>query len=81
MHENVVHLHLIHFCDEQQQVTVRESELVVTSRECHKGVKSLLLNLQSQSEGKWEANIFETLKIDLACIVRSTPYMLFQPSS
>ena len=51
MHENVVHLHLIHFCDEQTQVAVRESALIVTSRECHKGVNSPLLNLQSQSEG------------------------------
>ena len=35
MHVNVVHLHLIHFCDEQPQVAVRESELIVTSLECH----------------------------------------------
>ena len=51
MHENVVHLHLIHFCDEQPQVAVRESALIVTSRECHKDVSIPLLNLQSQSEG------------------------------
>ena len=52
MHKNVVHLHLIHFCDEQAQVAVRESALIVTSLECHKGVNSPLLNLQLQSEGQ-----------------------------
>ena len=48
---NVVHLHLIHFCDEQPQVVVRESTLIVTSLECHKGIISPLLYLQPQSEG------------------------------
>ena len=52
MHENVVHLHLIHFCDEQPQVAVRESALIVTSLECHKGTNSPLLNLEPQSEGE-----------------------------
>ena len=52
MHVNVVHLHLIHYCDEQPQVAVRESALIVTSLECHKGVNSPLLNLQPQSEGQ-----------------------------
>ena len=45
MHENVVHLHLIHFCDEQPQVAVRDRVLIVTSLECHQDVNSLLLNL------------------------------------
>ena len=52
MHKNVVYLHLIRFCDEQPQVAVRESALIVTSLECHKGIKSPLQNLQPQSEGK-----------------------------
>ena len=50
MHENLVHLHLIHFSDEQPQVVVREPALIVTSLECHKGVNSPLKNLQPQSE-------------------------------
>ena len=52
MHENVVRLHLIYFCDEQAQVAVRESAVIVTSLECHKGVNSPLINLQPQSEGQ-----------------------------
>ena len=52
MYENVVHSYLIHFCDEQPQVAVRESALTVSSLECHKGVNSQLLNLQPQSEGE-----------------------------
>ena len=52
MNENVVHLHLIRFCDEQTQVAVRESAVMVTLLECHKGVNSPLLNLQPQSEGQ-----------------------------
>ena len=52
MYENVVHLHLIHFCDEQPQVAAREPALIVTSLECHKGVNSPLLNLQPQLEGE-----------------------------
>ena len=50
MHENVVHLHVIHFCDEQPQIAVRESALIVTSLECRKGVNSPLLYLQPKSE-------------------------------
>ena len=46
MHENIVHMHLIHFCDEQPQVAVKESALIVTSLECHNNI-----NLQPQSEG------------------------------
>ena len=37
---------LIHFCDEQPQVAVKESALIVTSLECHNNI-----NLQPQSEG------------------------------
>ena len=50
MHENLVHLHLMHFSDEQPQVAVREPALIVTSLKCHKGVNSPLKNLQPQSE-------------------------------
>ena len=59
MHGNVVHLHLIHFCDEQPQVAVRESTLIVTSLECHKDVNILLLNFQPQQEGE-RRQIFPT---------------------
>ena len=52
MHVNAVHLYLIHYCDGQPQVAVRESALIVTSLECHKGVNSPLLNLQPQSKGQ-----------------------------
>ena len=45
MHENLVHLHLIPFCDEQPKVAVRDHVLIVTSLECHQDVNSLLLNL------------------------------------
>ena len=48
MYENVVHLHLIHFCDEHPTVAVRESALIATSLECHKDVNSPLLNLKPQ---------------------------------
>ena len=52
MHKNVVHLHLLHFCDEQPQVAVRESALILTSLECQKGVNSPVLHLQPQSKGE-----------------------------
>ena len=42
MHEN----------DEQSQVAGRESALIVTSLECHKGVNSPLHKSPAQSEGE-----------------------------
>ena len=63
MHENVVQLHLIHFCDEQPQVAVRESALITISLECHKGVKSPLPNLQPQSEGEGRQTLLTHLKL------------------
>ena len=50
MHGNVVHLHLIHICDEQAQVAVRESASIATSLECHKVINSSLLYLRPQSK-------------------------------
>ena len=52
MHDNVAHLHLMHFRDVQLQVTVRESALIETSHECHEGIKSPSAILQPQSKGE-----------------------------
>ena len=51
MHVNVVHLHLIHYCDGQPQVAVRESALKITSHECHKSLRSIL-NSSPNQKGK-----------------------------
>ena len=52
MHENVLHLNLIPFCDEQTQVAVRDPALIATSLKGQKSVNSLLQNIQSQSKGE-----------------------------
>ena len=63
MHKNVVHLHLIHFPDEQPQVAVGESGLIVTTLECLEGVNSPLLNLRPQSNGKRRQTFSGHLKL------------------
>ena len=79
MHENVVQLHLIHFCDEQPQVAVRESALITTSLEYHIGIKKSITKSPAPIRRGREANIFDIFEIDPASIVRSPSYMLFQP--
>ena len=68
----MVHLHLIHFCDEQPQAAVRDPALIVTSLEYHKGVNSK--SPVPIRRGR-EANIFDTLKIYQAYIVYSASYV------
>ena len=68
----------MHKNDEQSQVAGRESALIVTSLECHKGVNSPLPKSPAPVRRGMETNIFDS---GPTCIVHSTSYMLFQPWS
>ena len=66
-------------CDEQPKVAARESALIVTSVEFPQRRKQSITKSPAPIRRGRQANISDTLKIDPACIVRSKPYILFQP--